>query len=413
LQQKALEYLPEPVIQHFLICSQFVYLHHRMTFRRFKKILALCFLIFLSGSVCFSQPGADSSFVAKTGVTHKPLLITPTFHYGFIIAHHSEMLFLTQGHVSIAELCISRPSYGEKFWNQLFRFPEPGISICVFDLGSPQYLGNLYSICPYIDFPINRSLRSKICFRAGGGLSYLTKPFDRISNYKNIAIGSHLNGFMNFRFTLKEEISPRLRLDFGLGISHCSNGAFKMPNLGLNMPTLDLGIGYSLFPCPSYRRFDTLPACDKKPFLAVSLAGALSQINPPGGHDFGAIVISAAVYRRWNHKNMWNAGLEIFYNEANYREIVRTDANVKRSRYIQPAAKMGYSLCIGRLSMPLDLGFYFYDKVNGEAFPMYEKVGLRYQISKNMLIGTSLKTYFARAEFFEWGITYRFLSKAE
>jgi hypothetical protein len=384
-----------------------------MILRYFKKLLVVCFLLFLSGTTSFSQSRSDTASSSLSSLCHKPLLITPTFHYGFIIAHHSEMLFLTQGHVSIAEICLSRPSYGKKFWNQLFRFPEPGISICIFDLGNPQYLGNLYSICPYIDFPLNRSLRSKLCFRAGGGLSYLTKPFDRVTNYKDIAIGSHLNGFMNFRLTLKEEISQRLRLDFGVGMSHCSNGAFKMPNLGLNMPTVDLGIGYSLYPCPAYHRLDTLPLCDKKPFLAVSLAGALSQINPPGGHDFGAVVVSASLYRRWNHKNMWNAGFEIFYNEANYREIVRTDASVTRFRYIQPAAKIGYSLCVGRLSMPLDLGFYFYDKVNGEPFPMYEKIGLRYQVSKRILIGVSLKTYFARAEFFEWGITYRFKKEAE
>ena len=384
-----------------------------MILRYFKKTLAISALIIISGRAALAFSGSDTLPVAKTQHAHKPLLITPTFHYGFIIAHHSEMLFLTQGHVSIAEICVSRPSYGAKYWNQLFRFPEPGISICVFDLGNPKYLGNLYSICPYIDFPINHSLRSKICFRAGGGLCYLTKPFDRVTNYKDIAIGSHLNGFMNFRFTFKEEINQRIRLDFGMGMSHCSNGAFKMPNLGLNMPTVDIGLGYSLYPCPTPQKFDTLPLCDKRPFLSLSLAGALSQINPPGGHDFGAVVISAAVYRRWNHKNMWNAGLEFFYNEANYQEIVRTDASVRRSRYIQPAAKIGYSLIVGRLSMPLDLGFYFYDKVNGEPFPMYEKIGLRYQISDHLLIGTSLKTYFARAEFFEWGITYRFLRKAE
>ncbi len=339
----------------------------------------------------------------------KPLIITPTFHYGFIIAHHSDMEYLTQGHVTISEICFSRPTHGENYWNQLFKFPEPGLSLCFFDLGNPKNLGNLFSICPYMDFPFNKGVHTRICFRAGGGLSYLTKPFDPVTNYKDIAIGSHVNGFMNFRLTVKQEISKRLRLDFGVGMSHCSNGAMKQPNLGLNMPTVDLGIGYSLYNCPERKPMDSLPVCNRNRFFAFGIAGALSQISPAGGKDFGAVILSGSVYRRWNHKNLWNVGLEIFYNEANYQEIFRTDHTVQRVQYIQPAAKIGYALCAGRMSMPMEIGFYFYDKVSGETVPMYERIGLRYQVNDRILLGSTLKVYFARAEFFEWGITYRLI----
>jgi hypothetical protein len=341
--------------------------------------------------------------------SHPAVIITPNYHYGFIIAHHSEMLALTQGHVQIAELCIARPTSGDAYWNQLFKFPEPGVSLCVFDLGNPKNLGNLYSVCPYIDFPFNKSKCTRICLRAGGGLCYLTKPFDRISNYQNIAIGSHFNGFMNFRLTLKQELSKRLRLDMGISFSHCSNGAFKEPNLGLNMPTLNIGLGYSLNPCPEFKPMETLPTCDKRSFVGITLAGGLSQLNPPGGRDFAAGIVSAAVYRRWNHKNLWNAGMELFYNEANFQEVHRTDASVQRARYLQPSVKIGYALVVARMSMPIELGCYLYDKVGGEKVPLYERIGLKYQINQHFLIGTSLKTYFARAEYFEWGITYRIL----
>jgi hypothetical protein len=382
----------------------------------FLRAYIIFFLLFAGvADLGYAQAGPElgaGNTAPQTSETNRPLIITPAFHYGFIIAHHADMLFLTQGHVKISEICLTHPTHGEKYWNQLFKFPEPGISFCFFDLGNPQYLGNLYSICPYIDFPMTKGLRSKICFRAGGGLSYLTKPFDRVTNYKNIAIGSHVNGFMNFRLTLKQEITSRLRLDMGVGMSHCSNGAFKVPNLGLNMPTVDLGLGYSLNPCPQHIRMDTLPKCDKAKFFSVSIAGALSQINPPGGHDFAAVILSGSINRRWNHKNLWNAGIEVFYNEANYREIARTDASVTRARYIQPAAKIGYALCVGRMSMPLEMGVYFYDRVAGESVPIYERIGLKYQINDQFLIGTCLKVYFARAEFFEWGITYRFKHSA-
>jgi hypothetical protein len=370
----------------------------------------------ITGLTAFAQSGTDTptQFASPGQVCvpgKEPLLFTPYYHYGFIIAHHPEMQYLTKGHVQIGELSITRPTYGKSYWNQLFNFPEPGIAFFFFDLGNPQNLGNLYSICPFIDFPFNKGTRTRFCLRAGGGMSYLTKPFDPVTNYKDIAIGSHFNGFVNIRLTLKEQITQRLRMDLGVSFSHTSNGAFKTPNLGLNMPTLCAGLGYSINPCPPPQHADTLPKCDRQRFYGITVAGAISQINPPGGHYYGATIVSANMYRRWNHKNLWNVGLEFFYNEANYQEIVRSDASITRSHFFQPAAKIGYALCVGRISVPIELGVYFYDKVNGETVPMYQHIGLRYQISDRFLIGTELKTYFARAEFFEWGITYRFIHK--
>jgi hypothetical protein len=379
------------------------------------RLITCIFLSFLFWGVdsVYSQNNPGSEFpVASPGEVcvpgKSPLIITPYFHYGFIIAHHPEMQYLTQGHIRVGELAFTRPTHGEKYWNQLFKFPEPGVALFLFDLGNPQNLGNLYAICPYIDFPFTTGMNTRICFRAGAGMSYLEKPFDPITNYKDVAIGSHFNGFVNFRLTYKQKITERLRADIGISFSHTSNGAFKVPNLGLNMPTLCAGIGYSINPCPSPIKIDTLPACDRKYFWGITVAGAISQISPPGGHYFPAAILSGNIYKQSSLKNLWNLGLECFYNEANYQERVRTDHWVQRQQYLQPAAKVGYALCVGKISMPIEIGFYFYDFVTGEHFPMYEHVGLRYQLTDRLLIGTELKTYFARAEYFEWGVTYRF-----
>jgi len=351
-------------------------------------------------------PTASSGEVCVPGKS--PLLVTPYYHYGFIIAHHPEMQYLTRGHIQIGELSFTRPTHGEQYWNQLFKFPEPGVSLFVFDLGNPQNLGNLYAICPFIDFPFTAGMHTRICLRAGAGMSYLEKPFDPITNYKDVAIGSHFNGFVNFRLTVKQQLTKRLRADVGVSFSHTSNGAFKVPNLGLNMPTLCAGLGYTINPCPQPRKIDSIPKCDRKYFFGVTVAGAISQINPAGGHYFPGGMISGDIYKQYSLKNLWNLGLICFYNEANYQERWRSTPSVIRQQYLQPGVKAGYTLCVGKISMPIEIGYYFYDFVAGEPVPMFEHIGLRYQINDYLLIGTELKTYFARAEFFEWGLTYRF-----
>ncbi|MFI5151524.1 MAG: acyloxyacyl hydrolase [Bacteroidia bacterium] len=382
---------------------------------RFRFLLYLSLVLFtdtrlMAQTPCPGDPGCaliDGQAVCIPG--KEPLVITPGFQYGFIIAHHSDMLYLTQGHIAITEVCVARPTHGHHYWDQLFNYPEPGVSFCVFDLGNPQNLGNLYSISPYFDFPFNRSERTRFCFRVGTGLCYLTKPFDPVTNYKNIAIGSHVNGFVNLRLTWKQEFCKNFRSDLGISFSHCSNGAFKTPNLGLNMPALYAGLGYMIRPCGPRKRYDTIPHCDQSRFFAMGIGTAVSQISPPGGHYFPGIVLTGTINRFWNSKNLWCVGVEIFYNEANYQEIHRNDSTVTRKNYIQPAFKIGYSLCVGRFSMPIEAGVYLYDRVSGETVPIYTHLGLRYQINHRLLAGVMLKTYFARAEFFEWGITYRFI----
>jgi hypothetical protein len=382
---------------------------------RFLIFFCLCLLsltdtTLLAQSPCPADPGCAMTSGRSLCMPGKePLIITPGFQYGFIIAHHSDMLYLTQGHIQVAEVCVARPTHGHHYWDQIFNYPEAGIAFSVFDLGNPQNLGNLYSISPYFDFPFNRSVHSRICFRVGTGLSYLTKPFDPVTNYKDIAIGSHLNGFVNLRFTWKQEFCKNFRSDIGISFSHCSNGAFKTPNLGLNMPALYAGLAYMIRPCPERIHHDTLPACDHSRFFSIGVGTAISQISPPGGHYFPAGILTGTISKFWNSKNLWSVGVEIFYNEANYQEIHRNDSTVTRKQYIQPAVKIGYALCVGRFSMPLEMGVYLYDHVNGETVPMYTHLGLRYQINHRLLAGVMLKTYFARAEFFEWGITYRFL----
>ena len=61
------------------------------------------------------------------------------------------------------------------------------------------------------------------------------KTFDIQHNFQSLAIGSHLNANVILRFEKEINIHKSQSLNFGIGLNHLSNGAFKTPNLGLNL----------------------------------------------------------------------------------------------------------------------------------------------------------------------------------
>jgi len=118
-----------------------------------------------------------------------------TFHIGSILPHRSEVNEIIEGHSFAYELSFVKPTIGKKEWQQLYKYPQVGISGLFMNLGNPKELGNAYGVFSFIDMPLNQR---KINWRLklGYGLGYIEKPFDKTTNYKNIAIGSHINALI-------------------------------------------------------------------------------------------------------------------------------------------------------------------------------------------------------------------------
>jgi hypothetical protein len=93
----------------------------------------------------------------------------------------------------------------------------------------------------YIEIPLNKKERaSRPVVRILWGVSYLNKKFDINTDPKDIAIGSHLNTFVQWKVLWHLKLSNKLRLEPGLSFAHASNGRSQVPNLGLNVVSLNL-----------------------------------------------------------------------------------------------------------------------------------------------------------------------------
>ncbi|MFQ5334464.1 MAG: acyloxyacyl hydrolase, partial [Flavobacteriales bacterium] len=209
--------------------------------------------------------------------------LKPTAFYGFIAPHSTGMKNLIRAHVPAFELALELPATGRKDWEILYRYPSWGLSWYYADLRNPEETGIATGLYPFVNFPLIRRSRFLFQYRLGWGMAYLSKRFERVENHKNIVIGSHINAIIGMRLETAWQLSGRLYAHTNLALTHFSNGAYKMPNLGFNI--LAAGAGFSC------RFGDVQPTVKDEelpiyiPYMGINLvlAGGVKEIYPSGG----------------------------------------------------------------------------------------------------------------------------------
>lgn len=322
---------------------------------------------------------------------------------GFIIAHRPALVPLQEGHVKGFDVSIAVKRDGDKQWERDFLFPETGINISCFDLGTDR-LGTGIALYPYLDFPLSKT--GSVHLRYGMGIGYIEKIFDRDVNYKNAAIGSHWNGVIHLDLHYEKAVKNDLVFLFATGLTHFSNGAFQMPNLGINIPHLNLGIKKS-FGTMTPVAPSTTEKAERKPYTAIMLSGGAKKVYPPYGKQYYVGNLTAA--RSWPlaKKSFAGLGADLFFDNSISGRLrdLKNEPTVAADDY--RAGLYGtYELRVGALGLMFNMGYYLVNqyKDDGNA---YHRIGLRY-FYKKLLIGVNLKTHYARADHFDFGCGFQF-----
>ncbi|HWY36887.1 MAG TPA: acyloxyacyl hydrolase, partial [Nitrosopumilaceae archaeon] len=333
--------------------------------------------------------------------------------YGFILQHRNNMGNLITGHISGGELNYIIPTKGTKLWHHENNFPEKGITFAYYNLGNPAQLGNLFAIAPFYDIPLNeKKKRFRLYMRLCSGIAYATKTFDPIENHKNNVVSVPLNAYVNFRWFYKFDISPRLRWEAGLNFAHASNGKYKAPNLGINMLTLNTGITWK-FTSKNPTTFEKnhIDSSTKAPSrheIYTLAAFGINEIEPPGGSKYLAQTYILGYYYNLRNTHKFGGGLDFYYGGAVVQEIYQQDS-IKYSnklKYVQVGAKFSYCYNVGRTSFPVEFGYYVSTPYKGDGM-FFHRIGVRHYTQNNIILNFSLKTHWAVASYFEFGLGYR------
>ena len=369
--------------------------------------------LFYSLLACFLA----SALVAQNSITRNPdWQIKPVINQGFILVHHISIGHLVKGYPTNYELDISKPTLGNKLWQLENNKPDIGMSLQCLDFKNPEQLGYALTAAPYVEIPLNvKEKASRLVLRLCFGATYITKSFDIQTNHKNIAIGSHVNAFVQFKWFWQFKLSRRLRFEPGFAFTHASNGKAKNPNLGLNVVSLNFGLNFlitSKKPKPDLTKIDSSTKVKSKNEIMAFAAIGFNQ-RSIATKELKCYVVSVTYQRNVRNTHKFSAGLDFFYDE-NYKIDFENSFNRQPNglESMRISARLGYSYNVGRISFPVEIGYYAFQKVKpGPDANVVSRIGVRYYSPCGVVVHFGLRTHFAVAYDFEYGLGYRFYLK--
>lgn len=327
-------------------------------------------------------------------------------NYSILMAHRPNLQGYPNGHFGMYELNIGAKTKGNKLWQQLYHYPNIGFSIFYTNIGKNIYTGSAIAGLAFIQFPYARFKHSQFNFKLALGPGWVEKKFERINNYKNLVTGTHLNAAIQLTQGYAYEITSKHHLSLGVCLTHFSNGAFKLPNLGINLAGLQLGYQY---------RFNDfkMPLSDtvkfsKKWRCIIAYSCGLKQVYPVLGRQYFLSNFSASFLNNYKEKGSVGLMLDLFKDDSVIHQMkFDTDSTNNNKTNLQAGIAAVYEIAIDRFTIPITAGFYVYN--NYKELPvMYLKFALNYYITKQILVSFNLKSHYAKADYFSYGIGYKF-----
>jgi hypothetical protein len=280
-------------------------------------------------------------------------------------------------------------------------------------LGRSKYVGSANAVFPYVNYPIIRNKKNELNFRVGLGLGYLSKRFDRLENYKYIAIGSHLNAAINLMAEYRWRFNPKMNVAIGLALMHFSNGSTKTPNYGINSPSVNLAFAYRLSKENTYLNKKIMPTLYKFEFPETKSidfsAGATVAVKDMGseyGQKFMIYNFFGTVTKQFSFKSSAGVGFDLTYDESDiYFANLKAVEYSRKSELLRFGIGPVYRLSMSKLSYDFGLGFYLRGKLTPKN--SYFKLGLQYQITPELFANLTLRTHFGQADFVGLGLGYK------
>jgi len=330
-------------------------------------------------------------------------------HYGFIIPHHTEIRALTKGFFPVWEVSIVKQTDGRKPYQYYRHYPQIRLTYLHSNFGASEQLGIMNAVLPNINLPLMLRENITCSFGMGLGIAHLSKKFDRINNFQNLAIGSNYNAAVRFALSVQFKLAPLLQFNAGLSMLHISNGTIKSPNYGLNYPAMFAGFDFKV----SRKKIILFKPENqnlKRKQINVRVMGSLAskQIINVWDKDFKIIATSLTVSRYYNNTNKILIGFDGIYDETiKYffeEEGKPTDYWLDISKF---GVNIGHEWTFAKLSIFMNLGYYVHNNNKNKAI-LYNKLGINYNFLKFAFVGLNLQTHWAKADFLSVGLGFNF-----
>jgi len=376
--------------------------------------IGLFFGFFFFGCTSFLF-GNSTVFIQDTA-KKIPLLISTQSSYtlglvnGFLLPHHEDMQQM-YAHISGFQFQMlatdkSRVNDKERVSQRL------GYLLSYYDLGS-QVNGKAFSAALLVSSDVlnwqsvkRPSKYVNGSFKLALGLGYLTQKYDAKLNPENRAIGSHINGFMQIGFSVEAHIFSNAKVFAELGMSHFSNACWQFPNLGINLPYIQYGMGIDLYRKDVLQPKQNLQSTVWK--KTISLRMGKKEIDLDDDRIFYNALAEFTFERYLSPLSNLRYSMTYYHDRTYQFKKFEKLEDYSIGATSELTLSIGYETRFGKWGILTDLGVYVYKPDFKKKTAYYEGIGLSYQINQNYKAIVRLKANKTVADFAEFGLGYTY-----
>ncbi len=332
-------------------------------------------------------------------------------------------------------LGLNRQFNGKDKWHQFFHYPKGGVELFFGLFNNPTEFGNVVGFVPTMELNSKHPKR-KWKKKFGLGVAYFNKPFDLIKNPNNYYIGSHFVNMTTLSLLREIKIAKNLEYTVGASLIHFSNGHTKLPNVGLNLLALHMGLRTSSN--IERHRYTSVPQKNKSG-VVVKLGVGMHEFGATtkaiGGPNYPSYHLSTWFSKSFRNIHVFQLGVTCAYYTSFYDYITSQELRLKNPRVnaFTGLIFVGHEFVFGKFGLCAQAGFYVYNpffikqkKIEGtwdkfgeklEAFST-NRLGLVYypfkkknslnHIKYQLQVGAFIKANLAQADLFEYSVAFSF-----
>ncbi|UCG28735.1 MAG: acyloxyacyl hydrolase [Bacteroidales bacterium] len=365
-------------------------------------IYTLTVLFFWSGFVAAQESKKEIK---------SPFIAGLRLHYGMIIPHSNKIAHLSNTNPRGVELDLTWHLMPRKYWEYCFCYPRSGFSVFYTDYGNPEIIGSSIAIYPYIEPFVGAHRKWSMSIRFGIGPAFSNKHYDAETNPENLFFSDHISFIAMLNLALNYRPNDRMNFRLAANYNHISNGGIKEPNLGINYPTFNIGMDYSLVPVGFDDRMKNKSITvnpDKNRFEVAWIFAGRIGIN--GEEQFLITGLTTGYSRLVSRVSAFSAGAE-WICDGSLRQEIRTgnilDDSGDYVDHNRIALLFGHELLLGRFIFSQQLGVYLYSPYKAMD-PVYQRYGLSFFVGEKFLVGINIKAHRHVADFLDLRLGFSF-----
>lgn len=335
--------------------------------------------------------------------------------YGSIVIHTKFIANTAGARPRAIEFETAKQYSDSATWRKCYCYPRTGIVINLTDFDS-HILGKSYSATYFIEPNYRLGSNASFFIKAGGGLSYLTKPFDSLKNPENHTYSLPVNFFLNLGTGISYHVSPKLSIDAMISFNHNSNGDFAIPNRGINWYGGSIALRYykTNNVLPHYKKETDKSWKKEKPSIETGIFySPKSGYTTNGTPQRKTLVGTGFQYsKRVSLISALSLSAEIYYDGA---MASTKNLFMDNSSSVLAGIMAGHEFVFRRIIFSQQLGIYVHKHTetlnllnNSHIQIIYHRWGLRYKLSQHWYAGFNFLAHRNIADFIDARLIYRF-----